>query len=163
MSAAQRRRMRRGRVGLEHAALSANAVPLRGGNRFTVVTEDAPTQWAQSADVLMCAAQSSVRGALWSGGSWLRSLPGCALVAVPAGRYGTVFCTRTEQIVDAPGRGDPRFRAACAYAWTVSGHRLGNLNGSPVPHHFLAAASQDRLPPCSAHAGPVSGLALPPR
>lgn len=136
--------------------------PCEGGDRFIAVTEEAPTRWVQSADVLMCAAQPSVRGALGASGTWLRSLPGCALVAVPTGRYGTVFRTRAEQIVDPPGVGDPWLRAAWAYAWTVAGHRLGDLTGPDAPHRLLAASSQDGFPPGSTRPAPVSGSAPPP-
>ncbi|WP_461031214.1 hypothetical protein [Streptomyces mayteni] len=95
-----------------------------------MAVEDAPEPWLQSADVVIGATPRAVRAARQAGGSWLRALPGCRLVATPALGDTAVLSAQDDQVVVTVEGKELRRYAVEVCLWLMSGHRLAEL---PTP------------------------------
>jgi hypothetical protein len=96
------------------------------GDRFLVAGEGCAARWKQSADVVLGRPQPTVSRAVGVAEASLASFPGCTLVTVSAGKSGTVFRTRAEEVLlSKPGQAE--VCAVCVYPSLAAGYRVDDL------------------------------------
>jgi hypothetical protein len=97
-------------------------------DRFVVVTGMSDAALADSADVMVCAPESTVAAALNVAGALFNRMRGCTLMVVPIGNCEIMFRTRSDTRV--VGLEDIMWPLCeiCLYPWLAAGHRLAELS-----------------------------------